>query len=101
MDRDHQTAGINSRENARETFESLLDNLENQIANNSIGGGSERPSKDAIEEINSLKMYRMKIKDAIALIANMDDEQWMEHRDGLQQVYEEADKKVNSRTKAV
>ena len=101
MDRDHQTSGINSRENARETFASLLDNLENQIAGNSIGGGSDRPDKDTIEGINTLKMYRLKLKEAITLIENMNDEQWMEHRDGLQNLYEEVDKKVNARTKAV
>lgn len=101
MDRDHQVSGINSRENARESFETLLTQLEQQLESVSAGGGSSRPNLDAINETNSLKMHRKKIKDAIALLENMSDEQWLSHRDGIQQTYEAANKKIDGLAKAI
>ena len=101
MDRNHQVSGINSRENARESFETLLIQLENQLSSVSSGGGKTRPSKEAINETNSLKMYRKKLKDAIALIDNMDEEQWMKNRDEIRPIFEEANKKIDGLAKAV
>lgn len=101
MDRDHQVSGINSRENARESFETLLVQLKDQLASVSAGGGKTRPSLDAINDTNKLKIYREKIKNAVALLENMSDEQWLEHRDEMQAIFEEANKHIDGLAKAV
>ena len=93
MDSNKNNQGINSLENARGSFRSLLRDYDDRYANaatNTRVGAPAAPKTAAVGDMNRANLYRKELKDAIALLDGLDDETWREHKAAIQLTFRNA-----------
>ncbi|MCI5081312.1 MAG: hypothetical protein MRY78_06475 [Saprospiraceae bacterium] len=87
---------LDSKKNILLELNGLLDRIKNRISEHSnyMRQKGQTDSKESIDQMNMLKLYRTKVANQIESIEMIQDESWRDHKPEVQKLFAEAEKKL-------